>query len=120
MSRISHLTPRIAGSVLLAFAAFILILALNSRQGLWFGASALLVCGAIALILVRPWSRRVLLLTALSAAVVGFVGQVQQAVVTDTPVLEAGVVWLLWSAVWLLTALLGARQLPAATEDAVL
>ncbi len=112
MSRSSRVTPRIIGAVLLAFAAFILLLGLNSGETFWLAASVLLLCGAIALILLRPWSRRVLLLTALSAAVVGFVGQVHQAVLTETSVVGAGVVWLLWSAIWLITAFMGGRTLP--------
>ena len=72
MSRPSQVTPRIIGAVLLAFAAFILILGLNSGETFWLAAATLLFCGAIALILIKPWSRRVLLLTALSAAVIGF------------------------------------------------
>ena len=112
MPRLSQVTPRIIGGVLLAFAAFILILGLNTGETFWLAAATLLLCGAVALILIRPWSRRVLLLTALSAAVVGLVGQVNQALQTDTSVVGAGVVWLLWSAIWLITAFMGGRYLP--------
>ena len=118
MARPSQVTPRVIGGVLLAFAAFILILGLNSGETFWLAAATLLFCGAIALILIKPWSRRVLLLTALSAAVIGFVGQVNQALATDTSVVSAGVVWLLWSAIWLITAFLGGRYLPDSRANA--
>lgn len=108
----SSISARATGAVLLLFSAFILLLGLNQAEVFWLGASALLLCGATALLLARPWSGRVLLLTAVSAAVVGFVGQVHQALLSDVSVAGAGAVWLLWSALWLLTALIGGRALP--------
>lgn len=112
------LSARLSGAVLLLFSAFILLLGLNQSEVLWLAASALLLSGAIALLLARPWSRRILLLTAVSAAVVGFVGQVNQAQQSDVSVTGAGVVWLLWSAVWLITALIGGRSLPPTSSAA--
>ena len=83
-----------------------------NRQELPLLISAfLLAIGGIALILAQPWSRIVLLATAVAAAFIGAISQARMAQDWSIRFEDAVVAWALWSALWLVTAYIGSRYL---------
>jgi len=106
------LLPRATGVILLLYSGFHMALGLWVPQFPWLLTGTLLVIGATALLACRPWSRVVVYATALAAAVVGLIGQVNAAGAAGTDVPLAVVIWGLWTSLWLAVSYLGARYLP--------
>ena len=102
---------RAAGSMLLIYALFNAAVGLNRQELPLLISAFLLAIGGIALILAQPWSRIVLLATAVAAAVIGAISQVRMAQDGSIRFEDAVVAWALWSALWLVTAYIGSRYL---------
>lgn len=102
---------RAAGSMLLIYALFNAAIGLNRQELPSLISAILLAIGGIALILAQPWSRIVLLTTAVAAAVIGAISQVRMAQDGSIRFEDAVVTWALWSALWLVTAYIGSRYL---------
>lgn len=98
-----------AGVNLFAGAAFLALIAWNSEEPAWVGASVAAGSAAICL-----WSQgRAIRLTgflATAAALLGLIGQTTQALSAGlNPGVAAGI-WLGWSMLWLANALVGQRM----------
>ena len=89
---------RAAGSMLLIYALFNAAFGLNRQELAWLISAFLLAIGGIALILAQPWSRIVVLATAVTAAVIGAISQVRMAQDGSIRFEDAVVAWALWSA----------------------
>lgn len=103
--------PRATGMILLLYSGFHMTLGLWVPQFPWLLTGVLLIVGAIALLACRPWSRLVVYATALAAAAVGLIGQVDAAGAANADVPLAVVIWSLWTSLWLAVAYVGARYL---------
>ena len=106
--------PRATGVILLLYSGFHMTLGLWVPQFPWLLTGILLIIGAVALLAGRPWSRIVVYATALAAAAIGLIGQVDAAGTAETDVPLAVVIWSLWISLWLAVAYVGARYLPGA------
>ena len=106
--------PRATGVILLLYSGFHMTLGLWVPQFPWLLTGILLIIGAVALLAGRPWSRIVVYATALAAAAIGLIGQVDAAGTAETDVPLAVGIWSLWTSLWLAVAYVGARYLPGA------
>jgi hypothetical protein len=106
------LVPRATGVILLLYSGFHMVIGMWVPQFPWLLTGALLVIGSVALLASRSWSRVVVYATALAAAAVGLVGQIDAAADAQTDVPLAMVMWCLWTSLWLAVSYLGARYLP--------
>jgi hypothetical protein len=106
------LVPRATGVLLLLYSGFHMVIGMWVPQFPWLLTGALLVIGSIALLACQPWSRVVVYATALAAAAVGLIGQINAAADARADVSLAMVMWCLWTSLWLAVSYLGARYLP--------
>ncbi|WP_332677852.1 hypothetical protein [Brevundimonas sp.] len=106
------LVPRATGVLLLLYSGFHMIIGMWVPQFPWLLTGALLVIGSTALLACQSWSRVIVYATALAAAVVGLIGQVDAAADAHTDIPLAMVMWGLWTSLWLAVSYLGARYLP--------
>lgn len=106
------LVSRATGVILLLYSGFHMIIGMWVPQFPWLLTGALLVIGSVALLASRSWSRVVVYATALAAAAVGLIGQVDAAADARTDIPLAMVMWGLWTSLWLAVSYLGARYLP--------
>jgi hypothetical protein len=106
------LLPRATGVILLLYSCFHMVIGMWVPQFPWLLTGCLLVIGSVALLACRPWSRIVVYATALAAAAVGLIGQVDAAGDASTDIPLAVVMWALWTSLWLAVSYLGARFLP--------
>lgn len=104
--------PRATGLILLFYGVFHLAMGLGQGELPWLMTAVLLGIGGAALLLVQPWSRKVVYATALAAAAVGLISQVSTASQAGVNVPLAIVIWSLWTSLWLAVAYVGARYLP--------
>ncbi|WP_292067937.1 hypothetical protein [Brevundimonas sp. UBA7664] len=102
---------RAAGSTLLIYALFNAAFGLNRQELPWLLSAVLLAIGGFALLAAQPWSRIVVLSSAVAAAIVGAISQFRTAVDVDLSLESATVAWSLWSALWLATAYIGTKYL---------
>ncbi len=106
------IVSRATGVILLLYSGFHMIIGMWVPQFPWLLTGALLVIGSVALLASRSWSRIVVYATALAAAAVGLIGQIDAAADARTDVSLAMVMWCLWTSLWLTVSYLGARYLP--------
>ena len=111
------LLPRATGVILLLYSGFHMTMGLWVPQFPWLLTGVLLIIGAVALLAARPWSRVVVYATALAAAVVGLIGQVDAAGTAHADVPLAVVIWSLWTSLWLAVAYVGGRYLPGVDDE---
>ena len=111
------LLPRATGVILLLYSGFHMTMGLWVPQFPWLLTGVLLIIGAVALLACRPWSRVVVYATALAAAAVGLIGQVDAAGTAHADVPLAVVIWSLWTSLWLAVAYVGGRYLPGADDE---
>lgn len=104
--------PRATGVILLLYSGFHMVIGMWVPQFPWLLTGSLLVIGAAALLACRPWSRVVVYATALAAAAVGLIGQVDAAGDAGTDIPLSVVMWGLWTSLWLGVSYLGALYLP--------
>ena len=109
--------PAPTGVILLLYSGFHMTMGLWVPQFPWLLTGVLLIIGAVALLACRPWSRVVVYATALAAAAVGLIGQVDAAGAADADVPLAVVIWSLWTSLWLAVAYVGGRYLPGADDE---
>lgn len=102
---------RAAGSTLLVYALFNAAFGLNRQELPWVLSAVLLAIAGVALLAAQPWSRIVVLASAVAAAVVGAISQFRTAQDVNISLESATVAWTLWSALWLATAYIGTRYL---------
>lgn len=102
---------RAAGSTLLIYALFNAAFGLNRQELPWLLSAVLLAVGGFALLMAQPWSRIVVLSSAIAAAVVGAISQFRTAQDVHLSLESATVAWSLWSALWLATAYIGTKYL---------
>ena len=102
---------RAAGSTLLIYALFNAAFGLNRQELPWLLSAVLLAVGGFALLMAQPWSRIVVLSSAVAAAVVGAISQFRTAQDVHLSLESATVAWSLWSALWLATAYIGTKYL---------
>ncbi|MGZ9100187.1 MAG: hypothetical protein ACXW3O_10825 [Brevundimonas sp.] len=107
---------RAAGSTLMVYALFNAAFGLNRQEAPWLLSAVLLAISGFALLVARPWSRVVVLSSAVAAAIVGAISQFRTAVDVHLPTETATVAWALWSTLWLATAYIGSKYL---SEDGV-
>lgn len=104
--------PRATGVILLLYSGFHMVIGMWVPQFPWLLTGSLLVIGSMALLVCQSWSRIVVYATALAAAGVGLIGQVDAAGDASTDIPLAVVMWGLWTSLWLAVSYLGARYLP--------
>ena len=104
--------PRATGLILLFYGAFHLAMGLSQGELPWLMTAVLLGIGGTALLLIRPWSRKVVYATALAAAAVGLISQVREASGAGIDIPLAIVIWALWTSLWLAVAYVGVRYMP--------
>ncbi|MGZ9098664.1 MAG: hypothetical protein ACXW3O_03085 [Brevundimonas sp.] len=104
--------PRATGVILLLYSGFHMVIGMWVPQFPWLLTGVLLVIGSVALLACRTWSRIVVYATALAAAAVGLIGQIDAAADARTDIPLAVVGWGLWISLWLAVSYLGARYLP--------
>lgn len=111
---------RAAGSTLLIYALFNAAFGLNRQELPWLLSAVLLTIAGFALLMAQPWSRIVVLSSAVAAAIVGAISQFRTALDVHLSLESATVAWSLWSALWLATAYIGTKYLTdkgVAAED---
>ncbi|MGZ9114919.1 MAG: hypothetical protein ACXW3K_09880 [Brevundimonas sp.] len=113
------LVPRATGVILLLYSGFHMVIGMWVPQFPWLLTGALLVIGATALLACQPWSRIVVYATALAAAAVGLIGQIDAAADARTDIPLAMVIWGLWTSLWLAVSYVGARYLPDPDPDSM-
>ena len=107
---------RAAGSTLMVYALFNAAFGLNRQELPWLLAAVLLAIGGFAMLVARPWSRIVVLSSAVAAAIVGAISQFRTAFDLHIDIETATVTWALWSTLWLTTAYIGSRYLSEDTR----
>lgn len=108
--------PRAVGTLMVAYAGLMAVMGMIQVEPAWVVSGGLLLVGGGAMLIPRPHSRLVVFSTAVSAAGVGAVGQVQAALAAGSSLTTATMAWLMWSALWLACAYVGAHYLPAAPK----
>lgn len=104
---------RATGAVMLAYAALMAAMGWLQAEVAWIVSGGLLLVGGLAMLVRRPHSRLVVFSASVSAAGVGAVGQTQAALASGASLTTATMAWLLWSALWLTCAWVGAHYLPS-------